>query len=165
MESRAGVAPDLESLLYDDPHFWLQRGSYELERGDIVLAENFLNQARGLSEGDHMIDTEWAYLLMQKACRDQADMRAPEWFRDALDILYTVIDEHPSDSPNTYVVLAEHVTRWSQSGRLTFEEQLALLQSVRAVLAQGRRHYVGNAQFKAARQFRMASSSLFCASG
>jgi hypothetical protein len=61
---------EIEQLLRTDYHYWLQRGSYELERGDIKLAENFLNQARGLSDSDYMVDTEWAYLQLERACRD-----------------------------------------------------------------------------------------------
>jgi hypothetical protein len=146
------VYSEIETLLHDDAHYWLQRGSFELERGDIVHAENFLAQARGMAAGDHMIDTEWAYLLMEKACRDPGNTRAVDWFQEALAIIYDVIDAHPADSPNTYVVLAQHVDQWVQAAPIRQEERLALLQSTRAVLDEGARHYAGNNQVERARQ-------------
>jgi len=145
------VYSDLEGLLTNDAHYWLQRGSYELERGDIVLAENFLSQARGMVSGDHMVDTEFAYLLMEKACRDPKNVRANDWFQEALGIIYDAIDVHPAASANTYGVLAMHAAEWASCSATTKEEQAALLQSVRGVMAKAVRYYPGNPQFEKAR--------------
>ena len=46
---------ELEGLLRWDYHFWLQRGSLEVEVGDLDLAENFLNQARALAPTDFYV--------------------------------------------------------------------------------------------------------------
>jgi len=41
MEAR-DIYEELESILSWDYHYWLQKGSLEVEAGDIRLAENFL---------------------------------------------------------------------------------------------------------------------------
>src|SRR5437870_11338370 len=50
-----------EGMLSHDFHYWLQRGSLEVEHGDIRQAELFLNQARGLEPDDPWVLNEWAY--------------------------------------------------------------------------------------------------------
>ena len=43
------VYDSLQSLMDWDYHYWLQRGSFEVEIGDIEVAENFLEHASGPS--------------------------------------------------------------------------------------------------------------------
>jgi hypothetical protein len=57
----------LEDLLSWEYHFWLQRGSLELEFGDLRLAEQYLSAAKSLGDLDPIVETEWAYMLMKKA--------------------------------------------------------------------------------------------------
>jgi hypothetical protein len=142
---------DLESLLYNDAHFWLQRGSYELERGEIDRAENFLAQARNLSGDDYMIETEWAYLLMKRACLAPADSRAREWMSTALTSLFDIITQRGSRSVKTYVVLAQQVICWASVASLSTDEKKALFLGVRSVMAEGDRYHNLNRQFVAAR--------------
>lgn len=142
---------DLEPLLLHDPHYWLQRGSYELERGDIALAENFLAQARGLADADYMIETEWAYLYMKRACRVPTDGRARTWMDEALTILFDIITQRPDRSAKTYVVLAQQVIQWAAAASLSSDEKKSLFLGVRSVMTDGLRYYSGNRQFVAAR--------------
>ena len=54
----------VEGLLQWDYHFWLQRGSLEVQHhGHLGQAENFLGQARALAPDDPYVVHEWAYLL------------------------------------------------------------------------------------------------------
>jgi hypothetical protein len=146
-----GIYGDLESLLFDDSHFWLQRGSYELERGDIRWSENFLAQARNLSSGDYMIETEWAYLLMKRACMAPEDSRAREWMDEALTSLFDIITQRGSQSVKTYVVLAQQVISWASAASLSTDEKKSLLLGVRSVMTDGDRFHHLNRQFAAAR--------------
>ena len=59
------VYESLEELLSFDYHYWLQRGSLEVEGGDLRRAEHFLNQARSLSM-DFRVQTEYGYLAAQE---------------------------------------------------------------------------------------------------
>ena len=67
--SRSGAQLDgsLETILSWDPHFWLQRGSLEVDFGDLNLAEHFLSMSRSFNPDDVFLQTEWAYLLFKKA--------------------------------------------------------------------------------------------------
>jgi hypothetical protein len=53
----------LEQLVSWDYHYWLQRGSYELEHGNLDPASQFLDQARSLKPDDLFIEVEYGYLL------------------------------------------------------------------------------------------------------
>jgi hypothetical protein len=145
------IYSDLESLMDKDAHFWLQRGSYELERGDISLAENFLAQARNLAADDYMIETEWAYLLMKRACSAPDDGRAREWMDEALASLFDIITQRGARSVKTYVVLAQQVINWASVASLSTDEKKELFLGVRSVMTDGDRFHHLNRQFTAAR--------------
>ena len=81
---------DLEELLQWDYHFWLQRGSLEVELGDIKLAEHYLATAKGLGEHDYLVQTEWAYLLFRKAI-DELGVDSPKMVDEATSILNDLI--------------------------------------------------------------------------
>jgi hypothetical protein len=51
----------LENLLVRDFHFWLQRGSLEVELDNLPLAERYL------APDDNLVQTEWSYLTFRKA--------------------------------------------------------------------------------------------------
>src|SRR5207253_2633651 len=76
----------LEDLLQWEYHFWLQRGSLELEFGDLKVAERFLSTAKSLGELDPIVETEWAYLLMKKAI-NLGGIDAPELIEEATGTL------------------------------------------------------------------------------
>ena len=54
----------VEDALRWDYHYWLQRGSMEVQFGFINEAENFLGQAKALLPDDVFVKTEWAYLFI-----------------------------------------------------------------------------------------------------
>jgi hypothetical protein len=145
------VYQELEPLLRTDPNFWLQRGSYELERGDISLAENFLAQARGLSEGSYMVRTEWAYLMLKRACEAPSDVRAVEWAEEGFETLFDVIDDRGVITPHAYVLLARKAVEWAKVGPLPFDDKKALLESVRISIRDGTVFHSGNRRFREAR--------------
>ena len=81
------VYADCEALLHWDHHYWLHRGSFEVEWGDLGLAENFLAQAQAMMPGDALVRNEWAYLLFKKAVRNAGLIESREWAAEAYDIL------------------------------------------------------------------------------
>ncbi|MCP4308606.1 MAG: hypothetical protein GY788_27775 [bacterium] len=141
---------DLEQLLRSDAHFWLQRGAFEVESGSADLAENFLSQARALSNNDYMIETEWAYLRLKQACEDPSDQAARRRFDEAQEILYGVIEEHGSRSPNTFVILGRNTLQWCARADLPIDEQISLIGTARATLRDGLRLHSGNRQLERA---------------
>ncbi|WP_162246160.1 P-loop NTPase [Sanguibacter sp. Leaf3] len=146
------VFSEIEDLLEQDAHYWLQRGSFELESGDIRLAENFLGQARALSEGDFMIDTEWSYLRLRQAINDDDPIRAGEHGGEALNILFEIIDKSGHRTPNTYAVLLQEGAEWLLQSALSETERRTLMSRIRDSMLDGRAKHPGNMRLKSAAQ-------------
>jgi hypothetical protein len=88
----------LEQVLSSDYHYWLQRGSLEVEAGDIRKAENFLNAARSLGSGDFRVDTAHGYMLMRKAWEAPNDLHAEEALDAGMKELEDVIEDFGAQS-------------------------------------------------------------------
>ncbi len=72
----------VENILSWDYHYFLQRGSFEVEVGDIELAKNFLDQAKGMAPDDYKVQTEWAYMTLKRACSNPTAawaQESPNW--------------------------------------------------------------------------------------
>ena len=107
----------IENDLGDDFHFWLQRGSFELEWGDLHSAENYLGQARGLEPGDHRVENEWAYLQFRKANVRPTHEDAPRLVEGATAMLKRLMDDERT-SEHPFHVLGSQGLAWSRKGRL-----------------------------------------------
>lgn len=127
------IYSQIENILNWDYHFWLQRGSFEVERGSVNDAENFLAQAMSLTEHDLYVRTEWGYMLLVKATgeakagipanRDHAE----EGFAE----LRNVISVHGSDTPYPFHVLARQGCEWLASADLSPSDRLKELERIR----------------------------------
>jgi ABC-type oligopeptide transport system ATPase subunit len=142
----------LEGSLREEPHYLLQRGSYELERGDMGLAENLLSQARGFAPDNYMIENEWGYLMLKQSNQQPSDPLSKERFMKAFDLLLEIIDRHGLNTPNTYVVIGEQTIDWAGRGPITWDEKRRIFEVVRSTFASGARFHFANRQFKATRE-------------
>lgn len=102
----------VESLLSFDYHYWLQRGSLEVEVGDLRLAEQFLDQARSLSPDDYKVETEYAYLLMRKAVEHPAEADSERVVNRGIDMLEDVILFRGKMDPYPFHVLGSQGLAW-----------------------------------------------------
>ena len=105
-----------EEALNWDYHYWLQRGSLEVEEGSLHLAENFLNQARSLVADDPYVNTEWAYLLFRKAITKSGATEAPALVEDATQILTGLIQHRRVEDEYPYHVLGTQGLSWARRG-------------------------------------------------
>ncbi|WP_145976154.1 hypothetical protein [Nitrospira moscoviensis] len=138
---------NLEDLLADDAHYWLQRGSLEVEFGDIRIAENFLNQARGLSPRDLYIDNEWAYLLFKKAHQNPRSTAATDYVAEATSTIEAII-QNPKAGPYPYHVLGSQGLAWSRVGIPSDEEKARYLNGLRTVVDSGVARYPKNNELR-----------------
>lgn len=122
VESARNLYGSLESLLHWDYHYWLQRGSTEVERGDLALGEHFLNQARGLNPDDSFVNNEWAYLMFARAVASPAAERSAEMVQEAVKILEGLIS---FDRVNAYAyhVLGSQGLAWARRGIYSSSER------------------------------------------
>lgn len=142
------IYESLRSLLADDPHFWLQRGSLEVEHGDLDLAENYLNQARGLAPDDYKVQTEYAYMSLKRAAEDTA-AGVPGWQERAevgFSELADAIRQRGRSDSYPYHVLGSQGLSYARRAPFTKIERAALLTRLLEQIDEGLRHHSGNAE-------------------
>lgn len=133
-----------EQLLRWDFHFWLQRGSLEVEEGHLDLAENFLAQARALQPDDPFVLTEWAYFLLRRAIeRPEAD-DAAEAANEGIQILRGRIASAGGIDDYPFHVLGAQGLSWARRGRHTKEARRNLLAMLRGEVKRGVEKHPGN---------------------
>jgi Mrp family chromosome partitioning ATPase len=120
----------LEAVLSFDYHYWLQRGSLEVEVGDIKKAENFLGASRSLGAGDYRVDTAYAYMLMRKAWEAPRDLHSEEFLRSGMEELETVIEHWGHVSEYPYHVLGSQGLTWAHRAVPDGEERRAFLDKI-----------------------------------
>ncbi len=125
---------DLQDLLQWDYHFWLQRGSLELEYGDVKLAEHYLATAKSLGEHDYLVQTEWAYLLFRKGI-EELGIDSPKMVDEATSILNDLIAA--VGDPYPYHILGSQGLAWSRRGITDPKERERYLRKLTAVLEEG----------------------------
>ena len=127
----------IEGILNWDYHYWLQRGSLEVEDGDLFVATNFLDQARSLGGGDRFVENEYAYLQMKKAASFPDAFGAVDMFNDGYTTLEELIKEDRKSSPHPYHVLGSQVLAWVRRAALSASEKSRLLNSTLTHVSEG----------------------------
>lgn len=153
------VYASVEDVLSWDFHFWLQRGAFELELNNLEGAEMFLSQARGLAPDDYRVQTEWAYMLLKKACRlaEAGDNRAPALAEEGFADLYDVIWKRGKQDSYPYHVLGSQGLSWSRRATLPALDRTALLNNLLQTVREGRKHHPRN------RELELLDSDLYVA--
>jgi hypothetical protein len=140
---------ELESNLSFDAHFWLQRGSLEVEFGRIKLAENYLNQAKGLAPEDDFIEAEYDYLLFRKALENPSALEAADYVATARKSLLANIARRGASDPYIYHIYCSQSLSWcfrALDGKL--DEQKACLQDLLRVIEDGIKRHPYEAELK-----------------
>ena len=133
----------LEDRLSWDYHFWLQRGSLEVEVGELDPAENFLNSARSLAarslagKRDYLVDTEYAYLMLKKSARHPRATGASERAEKALRELEDVMRQHGSKEAYSFHVYGSQGLSWARRAPTTRDARLKLLERLRTAVDKG----------------------------
>jgi hypothetical protein len=128
---------DIESLVSWDYHYWLQRGSYEVEGGDIRQAEIFLEQARGLEPNDFRVRTEWAYLRLKRAALDPGKSESKAMADAALRELEDVIRGRGDADFYPFHVYGSQGLRWARRAPISNSDRIVLLRRLRSVVDDG----------------------------
>jgi len=139
-----GVYEEVEPLLTQDHHFWLQRGSFETEEGEIDLAKNFIEQATSLAPEDSYVRTQWAYMTMKRASRRPADPGVADQVEEAFSVLDDVIANRGRRDSYPFHVYGSQGLAWANRGGLTRDDKERLLLQLRRVVDEGRKLHKGN---------------------
>lgn len=141
LEVARNLFGSLEQLLSWDFHYWLQRRSLEVELGDLKLAENFLNQARGLAPDDPFVENEWAYLLFRLALENPAASTAVSAVEQATATLEDLIIRTSRVSAYPYHVLGSQGLAWSRRGIKGSQQKERYLRKLIQRLKEGSEKY------------------------
>ena len=143
-----GFLAELEPYLSWEYHYWLQRGSLELEIGDRSLAENFLNQAAGMEPNDMLVQTELGYLRLRIAVEEPDAVHARELLDEGLSALYGVIKRRNHFDPHQYDIYGRMALRWCERSDISEVETRDVLADAADVVDQGRKNHPGDTQLR-----------------
>lgn len=127
----------VESLLANDPHFWLQRGRFETEAGNADLAQNFCDQARSLAPNDPYVLTAWAAITLKRAAADPTAPSSSDRADEAFEVLELAIAARGNDSPLPYHVLGSQGLSWFRRATMGTDAKKRLLEYLRAYMREG----------------------------
>lgn len=139
---------ELEGFLRNDYHFWLQRGSLEVERGDVRLADQFIGQAMSLAPDDHLVRTAFGYVSMRKACEYRTFSSARDWFEKGTAILREEITERGGKTPHAVHVFGSQGLTWIRHDSIGETEKHAFLTEAMRYLDQASKQHPLNAEVR-----------------
>ena len=102
----------LRSIFETNYHFWLQYGCLELEAGQLDLAENYLQQANSLSNGNRYVINALGDLEMRKAIGANSLQMACYHREEGERILISQIEMHGNANAHCYHILCLQVYNW-----------------------------------------------------
>jgi hypothetical protein len=147
--NQAGLIREIYSFVEDqlawDYHFWLQRGSFEVEVGDLPMAENFLNSARSLTpKRDHLVETEYAYMILKKASKNPRALDARQKAEEALRDLEDVMRQRGDADSYPYHVYGSQGLSWARRAPIGPDERKHLMRRLLAALERGAERHPQN---------------------
>ena len=148
LEDARQVYGSIESVMEWDYHFWLQRGSLEIQEGDLEFATNYLGQAKSLAPTDRLVRAGWSYLLMKKAARMPSHTEARAWFSEGYEILISLVEDRGYSDPHPYHILGSQTIAWVHSASLSTLEERSLLRRALEVVEAGRKLNFKNVELR-----------------
>jgi hypothetical protein len=132
------IYQDLETPMDNDYHFWLQRGSLEVEYGLLSKARNYLQQARGGGgEHDFRVQTEWAYYLIKSAAKNPTANDAERKVEEGQQILLDQIAARGSRDSYPWHVYGSQMLSWLRHGSWPEDKCQRELEQVKVQLEDG----------------------------
>lgn len=147
-EQARNLYADLEPSLKNEAHFWLQRGCLEVESGNLKLAKNWLDQAKGISPEDDFVETEYALWEFRTALQNPKDVQSQVHVEEACKALEHQIALNGKRYEHSYHVLASQCLAWVRKGMDRFEEQRDFLEYGIEKLKDGTRNHPMSARLK-----------------
>jgi hypothetical protein len=125
----------LEDLLNGSYHYWLQRGGFELQYGNIRSAGNFLQQARAGGDHDYRVKTEWAYYLLKSAWEDPNATDSVQKVSEAKDILFTEFEQRGDSDVHIWHVYGSQILAWTRRAPFSPDERAEELEVAKRHMA------------------------------
>ena len=148
LERARNLYGTLESMLDWEFQYWLQRGSAEVEQGDLGLARLFISQARSLSADSALVETEWAYLMFREAIANPHAREAQTSVDEATTILEDLIGRHARVDSYPYHVLGSQMLAWSRRSMRKSQRKSQYLEKVIGIVEAGVRQHPREKQLR-----------------
>lgn len=140
----------LENVLKHEFHYWLQRGSFEINVGDLDKAETFLLQAKAMQNDDYMFETAWGYLCLKRALSAPTLPGSVPLAEEGMRILESVMSRRADRSPHTFHVYLIHGIRWLEKADLGPQERSRLRENIRVYATRAEMIYQTNSRIQSA---------------
>jgi hypothetical protein len=128
----------LEDQLSWDYHYWLQRGSLEVEIGELSSAEIFLNSARSLAPAqDYLVETEYAYLTLKKASRHPHAPESIDRAETALLDLEGIIWRRGGEDSYPFHVYGSQGLSWARRAPFSPADRRAMIKRLLETVERG----------------------------
>ncbi len=112
MDDARRLYDSVEQPLADHYHYWLQRGSLEVESGNLPAARMYLQQAFDGGQHDFRVHTEWVYYLLKSAYHDPRAADAADKVAEAEETLLEEIGRRGERDPYLYHVYGSQMLAW-----------------------------------------------------
>lgn len=134
------IYDSVEEILQDDFHYWLQRGAFEVEKGNPSYAMHYLKSALTTEGGerDFKVLTEYAIIRLRAAGTDTSP-DSTKFGLSAVEDLLVVLREHGINTPHSMTVLAREGVAWLVAADISRTEKLRLLEDAEKLLKVGLR--------------------------
>jgi hypothetical protein len=142
------VYDELEPVLSNDYHYWLQRGSFETEEGNLDLALNFIEQAQAMAPDDPLVLNAWAYVTLKRASRHAMDLEATDAANNAFALLETLIENRGKRDAYSFHIYGSQGLAWVKRSPLSYGEKVRLMERLREVVKAGRVLHPGRQDLK-----------------
>jgi hypothetical protein len=143
------IYDDVEDFCSEDYHFWLQRGSLEVQVGSLAIARPYLLSARDGGQHDHRVHNEWAYYLVKDAWRNPRRPDSIAQVQEAEDILLTRLAECDGDDVYAWHIYGNQLLKWLRVGPLDGEPKASKLEEVKRRLEDGVRRHPADHELRA----------------
>lgn len=137
INSARDVYESLREYFAEDPQFWLQYGSLELEANVLDLAENYLSQALSLDPEDRFAKNAMGHLMLRKALAAESKAQAIKLREDGSSVLLEQIHDYQATDLHCYHIYCSQRLGWIRKWGSTVEERKQELEDLRGIIAKG----------------------------
>jgi hypothetical protein len=139
---------DLQDVLSIHYHYWLQRGTFEVNRNRLRLAEPYLGRALVMGGDDLRVHVEYALLLYRKALSGEWPTEAGSFAREARSKLEDLVAKYGSQNPYPYHVLIKQETAWLEMSISDPQARYGELLNLRLIANEALRHHSHDAMIR-----------------
>ena len=132
---------ELESLVSNDVHFYLQYGCYEMQLGQYDFATNYLQQARAIEPGNRFVINAQGQLLLKRAVAADSKEEAVRLRDEGKTLLVGNYDVMGHYDAHYYSIVAGQEFLWIKTWCSDSSERASELEELQSFTTKGLREF------------------------